>query len=119
MWVLLIDCVHVPSQQLNTAREGPPHRVDMVSSISSEARQKTTFLVSTPAPNGEEQVSSGSEGSKEEKEELELARRKYLAAIMAARQMPLKESLAMVAECRNQLNTFLKDIPTLHCLGAE
>lgn len=106
-------------QQLNTAREGPPHRVDMVSSISSEARQKTTFLVSTPAPNGEEQVSSGSEGSKEEKEELELARRKYLAAIMAARQMPLKESLAMVAECRNQLNTFLKDIPTLHCLGAE
>ncbi|KAG0569257.1 hypothetical protein M758_6G073400 [Ceratodon purpureus] len=107
-------------EQDDADREGPPYRVDMVSTIASEeVDQKTTFLVCVSGPNDEEQVNTVSEGSKEEKEKLELARRKYLAAVIAAREKPIGESLLMVAECRKQLNNYLKDIPAMQDFGTQ
>lgn len=107
-------------QQDDADREGPPYRVDMVSTIASEeVDQKTTFLVCVSGPNDEEQVNTVSEGSKEEKEKLETARRKYLAAVIAAREKPIGESLSMVAECRKQLNSYLKDISPMQDFGTQ
>lgn len=108
-----LDGSHL-QQQDDTDREGQPYRVDMVSTIASEeVDQKTTFLVCVSGPNDDEQLSTVSEGSKEEKDKLELARRKYLAAVIAAREKPIEESLLMVAECRKQLNNYLKYIPEM------
>lgn len=107
-------------QQDDADREGPPYRVDMVSTIASEeVHQKTTFLVCVSGPNDEEQVSTVQEGCNEEQEKLELARRKYLAAVIAAREKPIGESLLMVAECRKQLNNYLKDIPAMQAIGTQ
>ena len=101
-------------------REGPPYRVDMVSTISEqEVDQKTTFLVCVSGPNDEEQVSSISEENKEQKETLDMMRRQYLAAVIAAREKPVGESLMMVAECRRQLSHCLAEPHFLHILGPQ
>lgn len=113
--------IHLYLQMQEDAdREGPPYRVDMVSTISEqEVHQKTTFLVCVSGPNDEEQVNTVSEECKEEKEKLEFVRRKYLASVIAAREKPVGESLLMVAECRRQLNNYLTDIPFMAFFGSE
>lgn len=97
-----------------------PYRVDMVSTIASEeVEQQTTFLVCVSGPNDEEQLTPVLEGSKEEKEKIELATRKYEAAVIAARERPSGESLMMVAECRKQLNDYLKDALAMQDFGSQ
>ncbi|KAH8954220.1 hypothetical protein BDL97_08G068300 [Sphagnum fallax] len=112
-------CGDQQQQQDESGRRSPPYRVDMVSTISDQEVDKTTtFLVCVSGPSDEEQLSSMLEYNAE-KEQLELARRQYLAAVIAAREQPVKESFALVVEFRKQLMTYLSDTHLIDPFAAQ